>query len=108
FDGDGMLHGVLLRDGRASYRNRWVRTRGFVEERDAGRSLWGGLSEPPNPALMLRGKPLFKNTANTSVVWHDGKLLALWEGGEPHVISVPDLGTLGPTDFDGALKHPFT
>jgi carotenoid cleavage dioxygenase-like enzyme len=27
FDGDGMLHGVHLADGRATYRNRYVRTR---------------------------------------------------------------------------------
>ncbi|QDV34244.1 carotenoid oxygenase family protein [Tautonia plasticadhaerens] len=108
FDGDGMLHGVLLRGGKASYRNRWVRTRGFVEERKSGKAIWGGLAEPPNMGLVARGKPMFKNAANTSVVWHDGKLMALWEGGEPHVISVPDLGTVGPYDFDGALRHAFT
>ncbi|MEW4568150.1 carotenoid oxygenase family protein [Tautonia sp. JC769] len=108
FDGDGMLHGVLLRGGRASYRNRWVRTRGFVEERESGRAIWGGLGDPPNPALLAQGKPMFKNAANTSVVWHDGKFLALWEGGEPHVISVPDLGTVGPHDFAGRLRHAFT
>ena len=28
-DGDGMLHGVTLDEGRASYRNRWVRSRGL-------------------------------------------------------------------------------
>lgn len=33
FIGDGMLHGVELRDGKAVwYRNRWVRTRAFVED----------------------------------------------------------------------------
>ena len=33
FLGDGMLHGVALRDGRAQwYRNRYVRTRTFVED----------------------------------------------------------------------------
>src|SRR5580700_8175734 len=32
FIGDGMLHGVRLENGRARiYRNRWVRTRAFVE-----------------------------------------------------------------------------
>lgn len=108
FDGDGMLHGVFLRDGRASYRNRWVRTRGFAMEREAGHAIWGGLNDRPDPKLALRGLPMFKNAANTSVVWHDGKLMALWEGGEPHVVTVPDLGTVGPYDYDGRLKHPFT
>ena len=28
FDGDGMLHGIRLRDGKAEwYRNRWIRTK---------------------------------------------------------------------------------
>jgi carotenoid cleavage dioxygenase len=108
FDGDGMLHGVLLRGGKASYRNRWVRTQGFVEEREAGRAIWGGMSQPPDLKLVAQGKPMFKNAANTSVVWHDGKLMALWEGGAPHVISVPDLGTVGEHTFYGALRHAFT
>ncbi len=37
FDGTGMVHAVYLEDGRARYRNRWVRTREFVEERKAQR-----------------------------------------------------------------------
>ena len=36
--GDGMLHGVRLRDGRAEwYRNRWVRTRRLAGARSSGR-----------------------------------------------------------------------
>ncbi len=108
FDGDGMLHGVRLRDGRASYRNRYVRTPGWREENKAGKALWSGLSEPPDLAKIARGLPPFKNTANTALVWHDGRLLALWEGGEPYEVTVPDLGTVGPCTFGGALKHPFT
>ena len=33
FDGDGMVHAVYFRDGRASYIRRWVRTRA-LRERD--------------------------------------------------------------------------
>jgi carotenoid cleavage dioxygenase len=76
FDGDGMVHGVRIKDGKASYRNRWVQTDGFLKEREEGRSLWTGFNEPlrlDNP----HGP--FKNAANTAMVWHDGKLLALWE-----------------------------
>src|SRR5258708_7196919 len=33
FLGDGMLYGVRIENGRArAYRNRWVRTRSFVEQ----------------------------------------------------------------------------
>src|SRR5208282_4989907 len=35
FDGDGMVHAVHFCEGQATYRNRWVRTDGFVAERDA-------------------------------------------------------------------------
>jgi carotenoid cleavage dioxygenase-like enzyme len=107
FDGDGMLHGVRIKDGKASYRNRYVQTDGWKEERKAGKALWGSIGEPPDPIKLLEGKG-YKNTANTALVWHHGKLLALWEGGEPTIVKVPDLETLGLETFGGKLKHPFT
>ena len=36
FDGDGMLHMLRFHDGRAEYRNRFVRTVGFEAEQEAG------------------------------------------------------------------------
>ena len=107
FDGDGMIHGVVLRDGRASYRNRFVRTRGFEIERKEGRALWTGLTEMPQLQDPPHGM-LFKNAGNTAMVWHDRKLLALWEGGEPHVIELPSLETKGPYNYGGKLRSPFT
>src|SRR5690349_16488596 len=46
FDGDGMIHQISLQNGKATYRNRWVRTRAFNAEQEAKRSLWGSLIEP--------------------------------------------------------------
>jgi carotenoid cleavage dioxygenase-like enzyme len=43
FDGDAMLHTMTFRDGKASYKNRFVRTRGFVAEQEAGEALWAGI-----------------------------------------------------------------
>ena len=57
--------------------------------------------------MLLVGKG-FKNTANTALVWHHGKLLALWEGGPPTLVKVPELETLALETFGGKLKHPFT
>jgi carotenoid cleavage dioxygenase len=108
FDGDGMLHGAHLQDGKASYRNRYVRTSGFDAERSAGKALWGGLLDRPDVGRLLKGEELFKNAANTSLVWHDGRLLALWEGGPPHEVRLPELKTVGRFDYDEKLKHPFT
>ncbi len=106
FGGDGMLHGVRVKDGKASYRNRFVQTEAYAKEKAAGRALWGsGLGGPEfdNPNGPARG-----NTGNTAMVWHDGRLLALWEGGDPHHITVPGLATVGPYNYGGKLMHAFT
>ena len=43
FDGDGMVHQIRFAEGRASYRNRFVRTDGFLAELDEGGPLWTGV-----------------------------------------------------------------
>jgi len=43
FDGDGMVHAFHLRDGRASYQNRWVQTEGLAVEDAEGRALYNGI-----------------------------------------------------------------
>ncbi|MBD2361364.1 carotenoid oxygenase family protein [Anabaena minutissima FACHB-250] len=108
-DGDGMLHSIEILNGQASYRNRYVQTRGFKIEQRTGRGIWKGLTEPPqinNPHNNLFGP--FKNTANTALMWHAGRLLALWEGGEPYEIELPTLKTVGPYTYHGQLSSPFT
>ena len=40
FDGDGMLHGVRLENGEATYHNRYIRTFGFEREKEAGKAIW--------------------------------------------------------------------
>ena len=37
FDGDGMIHAVHLENGKARYRNRWIRTKAFEAESAAGK-----------------------------------------------------------------------
>lgn len=108
FDGDGMLHAVRIRDGKASYRNRYVLTKGFVEEKRAGKSLYGGLLDKPDLKKAAAGESPFKNAANTSVTFHAGALLAQWEGGEPHAVKPRDLETVGPHTFGGKLTHPWS
>ncbi len=105
FDGDGMLHAFEFEGGRVHYRNRWVRTPRFLAERAAGGSLFGGLSNPLADAPEARG--VAGGPANTNVVWHAGRLLALAELGLPPVELDPDtLETRGVFDFGGALRRP--
>lgn len=103
YDGDGMLHAVRFRGGRASYRNRWIDTRALQEERSAGHPLWQGLKEPPRAD---RPDEPLKNTSNTDVKYHAGRLITMWYkgGGMPYAVEPETLQTLGPADFGGAIR----
>jgi carotenoid cleavage dioxygenase len=97
-----MVHAVHFADGKATYRNRWIRTEGFLREREAGTALWKGIMEPweQNPA----GFPE-KDTANTDLVFHHDRLLALWyRAGEPYALDPVTLETLDADDFGGSLR----
>ncbi|MDB9467322.1 carotenoid oxygenase family protein [Dolichospermum circinale] len=105
FDGDGMLHGVQLNHGKATYKNRYVRTKGWNIEHEAGKAIWTGMLEPPQ---LDNPYGISKNTANTALVWHNKQLLALWEGGAPHHVSIPDLETIGEYTYNDKLVSAFT
>jgi carotenoid cleavage dioxygenase len=103
FDGDGMIHAFFFEDGRVRYKNRWVRSERFLLERAAGEALFGSLVDPGSTHRSVVGKS--SNTANTNVLWHAGRLLALWEAGLPTEIDPLTLETRGLFDFDGALTR---
>jgi carotenoid cleavage dioxygenase len=94
FTGDGMIHGVRLEGGRAAwYRNRWVRTDSF---------------EKDFPLYNADGtRNLRSAVANTHVVNHAGKTLALVESSLPYEIT-NDLETVGAYDFGGKLVDSMT
>ncbi len=103
FDGDGMIQSVELIAGQARFRNRYVATKGLLEDRAAGQATYVG-----SLAKFGAGKR-HKNTANTDLVWHAGRLLALWwEGGEPYEITLPDLETKGVFTYNGTLDVGLT
>jgi carotenoid cleavage dioxygenase len=92
--GDGMIHGVKLENGRAAwYRNRWVRTESF--------------DDPFPPYNDDGGRNLHSSIANTHVVRHAGKTLALMDFSLPYEIT-NDLSTLGVYDFGGTLTDSMT
>jgi carotenoid cleavage dioxygenase len=103
FDGDGMIHAITLHDGRASYRNRWVQSATLREEQAAGRALATSLLD-----LQATEAPRLKNAANTNILFHAGKLLALVESSLPTQLVPCTLETLGEYDFDGRLSGPMT
>jgi carotenoid cleavage dioxygenase-like enzyme len=96
FTGDGMVHGIRLRDGRAEwYRNRWVRSAQVAR----------ALGEEP------RAGPVHADmdfAPNTNVIGHAGRTFAIVEAGaRPYELST-ELETIGPCDFGGTLQGGYT
>lgn len=106
FDGDGMIHQVELIDGEARYKNKYVETKCLKIEREHNESLWRGFKSPPD--FEHPHKIPMKHPANTHVIYHNGKLMALWEAGLPYEMTLPNLETVGEMDFNGDWPHAFT
>jgi carotenoid cleavage dioxygenase-like enzyme len=102
FIGDGMIHAFHIEDGRVSYRNRWVRTPKWELEHTAHRSLFGSWGNPATTDPSALGKD--SGAANTNIVWHAGKLLALEEAHRPFALDPATLTSLGYYDFAGAFN----
>lgn len=93
FLGNGMIHGIELADGKANwYRNRYVRT---------------PLYQPGEPQAMGSSEDLTQSLANTHIIGHAGKILALEEGHWPFELS-KDLETVGPFNYEGRLQTGMT
>ncbi|XP_022018126.2 carotenoid 9,10(9',10')-cleavage dioxygenase 1 [Helianthus annuus] len=124
FDGDGMIHGLRIKDGKPSYLSRYVRTSRLTQEEFFGGSKFTKIGDLKGPfgflmilIEMIRSKLKILDlsygigTGNTALIYHHGKLLALFEGDKPYVIKVledGDLQTLGLMDYDERLSHNFT
>lgn len=96
FDGDGMIHIIdLSAPNSASYRNQYIQTAALEADNVAEQAVNLGLRHPPDITLTLQGGMPYRNTANTSVLYHHGRAFALCEFGEPYEISLPDAETIG-------------
>lgn len=112
FDGDAMVHQISIRNGKASYRNRFVRTHCFEAEQIAGQSLWGGLMDPPGtskrPGFGAHGG--LKDTGSTDIVVHSGVAYAtFYQCGEAWMLDPETLENLGKAPWgplDGVSAHP--
>ena len=111
FDGDGMICQIDFRDGRARYRNRFVRTRCFESEQEAGGSLWGGLVDPPGLSKRrgFGAHGSLKDSSSTDIVVHAGKALStFYQCGEGYRLDPETLeqtGVEGWVPLDGISAH---
>ncbi|AGB25551.1 lignostilbene-alpha,beta-dioxygenase-like enzyme [Mycobacterium sp. JS623] len=107
FDGDGMLHVVGFRDGKAFYRNRFVQTDGFLAENEAGGPLWPGLAEPVSLAKRDHGwgaRGLMKDASSTDVIVHRGTALtSFYQCGDLYRLDPYSGANLGKAEWNGAF-----
>jgi carotenoid cleavage dioxygenase len=96
FVGDGMVHGIRLRDGKAEwYRNRYVGSASVSERRGV----------PDIPGRNWNGSTL---GPNTNVGGFAGTTWAMVEAGGCPVELTYELETIGRNDFFGTLPGGFT
>ncbi|MGH6786763.1 MAG: carotenoid oxygenase family protein [Novosphingobium sp.] len=95
FIGDGMVHGVRLKGGKAEwYRNRYIRSQVLEAA--------GGPQAAPGPRRTLR------DGVNTNVMRIGGKITAIVEAGSTPAVLDDNLETVAYSDFGGTLSAPFT
>lgn len=95
FTGDGMVHGVKLKGGKAEwYRNRWIKSKAVTSAL--------GLPE----ALGPRNGP--RDTVNTNVLGHAGETWAIVEAGGYPVRINEELETIAFDPFGGTLKGSYS
>ncbi|NUN64539.1 Apocarotenoid-15,15'-oxygenase [Pseudanabaena biceps] len=111
FDGDGMICAIAFKDGKAHFTNQFVQTPELLAEQKAGKILYRSVFGTQRSGGWLNNifDVRIKNPANTSVVYHGGKLLSLCEVGLPYSLDSQNLQTLGVEDFGILPKdQPFT
>ncbi|MGB5165539.1 MAG: carotenoid oxygenase family protein [Woeseiaceae bacterium] len=111
FDGDGVIHAISIVDGKAEYRNRFVRTKGFLAEQEAGHSLWAGLLEPPHKSTRpgWGAQEWLKDSSSTDVIVHGGQILStFYQCGEGYRLDPYTLEQYGAESWvpiDGISAH---
>jgi carotenoid cleavage dioxygenase len=103
---DGYVSMFRFKDGRVSYKGRWVRTERFGHNQKAGRQLYGYYRNPFTDDASVRdaAKPARRTVANTAPLIHAQRLFALKEDGLPYELDPNTLETRGPRDFGGAWR----
>jgi len=100
--GDGMISAVRISAAGASFAIRYVQTERHKAEAAAGRAMFGKYRNPFTDRPEVKG--VDRTVANTTPVWHAGRLLMTKEDGRPYRVDPRTLATIGRYDFGGKLR----
>ncbi|HEY8508933.1 MAG TPA: carotenoid oxygenase family protein, partial [Steroidobacteraceae bacterium] len=100
--GDGMVSMFRFQNGHVDFKMRYVQTERWKNERAARRSLYGLYRNPYTDDPSVRGKG--RGAANTTPIYHAGRLLAAKEDSLPWQVDLNTLATIGEWNYNGKLR----
>ncbi|KAF3775895.1 Beta-beta-carotene 15-15'-dioxygenase [Nymphaea thermarum] len=122
FDGDGMLHAMLISDGHITFCSRFIRTYKFTKEEEAGRAIYPNFFGVEGAARFARGIVFVVRVltgqinpmngmghANTSLTFLNNKIMALEELDLPYAMQLTpdgDIETSPTLDIVASVKLP--
>ena len=100
--GDGMVGLFRIENGHVDYKQRYVMTERLKRDRAARRGLHGHYRNPYTDEQGFFGES--RTVSNTTPIVHAGRVLMAKEDDRPYEVDPHTLATVGPWDYDGALK----
>ncbi|BBZ05830.1 hypothetical protein MCHIJ_52670 [Mycolicibacterium chitae] len=89
FDGDGMLSMFSMSEGAVHFRNRFIQTKHYQKSIISDAAPYRALGTMRPGGVLANALRFPANVANTGVVLHAGKLLALWGAVPPGWTRIP-------------------
>ncbi|AKH43904.1 carotenoid cleavage dioxygenase [Altererythrobacter atlanticus] len=99
---DGMISCFRFTGGAVDFEIKYVETERYKAEKEARRALFGRYRNPFTDDPSVEG--VDRTVANTTPVWHAGRLFMTKEDGRGYEINPHTLETIGKWDYYGALK----
>jgi carotenoid cleavage dioxygenase-like enzyme len=99
---DGMVARFNIENGAVDYDIRYVATERYLAERSARRALFGQYRNPFTDDPSVAG--VDRTLANTTPVWHGGRLFMTKEDGRGYEVNPHTLETVGKWDYNGKLR----
>lgn len=99
---DGMIARFNIENGAVDFDIKYVETERFLAEKGARRALFGQYRNPFTDDPSVEG--VDRTVANTTPVWHGGRLFMTKEDGRGYEVNPHTLETVGKWDYNGKLR----